>query len=212
MPVLFRQHRSLSRGLGTGGRGAAGRYPALHGCRALDPIQRTQAVGLAPSMAIHALFSTLVYASALQRGDPGDFNSQLIKECRQLRQDDAAGRRWSARNYPGGYTSYGSAHRLQAVSPTFEALRRKLKRHVAAFAAAAEWNLEDRSLEMTDCWVNIMGRHTVHGLHLHPHATLSGTYYAQVPKGSPGTKFEDPRLDRFMAAPPRKFNAKREAQ
>src|SRR4029077_12131145 len=94
----------------------------------------------------------------------------------------------------------------------FEALRRKLKRHVAAFAAAAEWNLDERRLEMTDWWVNIMGRHTGHGLHLHPHATLSGTYYAQVPKGSPGTKFEDPRLDRFMAAPPRKFKAKREAQ
>jgi uncharacterized protein (TIGR02466 family) len=65
---------------------------------------------------------------------------------------------------------------------------------------------------MTDCWINIMPRHTVHGLHLHPHSTLSGTYYVQVPKGSPGTKFEDPRLDRFMAAPPRKPKAKREAQ
>ena len=163
-------------------------------------------------MAIHALFPTLVYESALQRGGSGELNRQLLKECRQLRLDDAAGRRWSARNYPGGYTSYGSAHRLQAVSPTFESLRRKLKRHVAAFAAAAEWNLQDRELEMTDCWVNIMPKHTVHGLHLHPHSTVSGTYYVQVPQGSPGTKFEDPRLDRFMAAPPRKPDAKREAR
>jgi uncharacterized protein (TIGR02466 family) len=163
-------------------------------------------------MAIHALFPTLVYEAALQRGDPGEFNRQLLKECRQLRLDDAAGRRWSAHNYTGGYTSYGSVHRLQTVSPTFESLRRKLKRHVAAFAAAAEWNLEGRDLEMTDCWINIMPRHTVHGLHLHPHSTLSGTYYVQVPKGSPGTKFEDPRLDRFMAAPQRKAKAKREAQ
>jgi uncharacterized protein (TIGR02466 family) len=163
-------------------------------------------------MAIHALFPTLVYEAALQRGDPGEFNRQLLKECRQLRLDDAAGRRWSAHNYTGGYTSYGSVHRLQTVSPTFESLRRKLKRHVAAYAAAAEWNLEGRDLEMTDCWINIMPRHTVHGLHLHPHSTLSGTYYVQVPKGSPGTKFEDPRLDRFMAAPQRKAKAKREAQ
>ncbi|HEX3949932.1 MAG TPA: TIGR02466 family protein [Steroidobacteraceae bacterium] len=162
-------------------------------------------------MAIHALFPTLVYEAALQRGGSSALNRRLLKECRQLRLDDDAGRRWSARNYPGGYTSYGSAHRLQAISPTFESLRRKLNRHVAAFAAAAEWNLEDRELEMTDCWVNIMPRHTVHGLHLHPHSTVSGTYYVQVPKGSPGTKFEDPRLDRFMAAPPRKADAKREA-
>jgi uncharacterized protein (TIGR02466 family) len=163
-------------------------------------------------MPLHALFSTLVYAAALQRGEPGDLNLQLLKECRQLRLDDAAGRRWSKKNYPGGYTSYGSVHRLQTVSPTFEALRRKLKRHIAAFAAAAQWDLAGRALEMTDCWVNIMARQTVHGLHLHPHASLSGTYYVQVPKGSPGTQFEDPRLDRFMAAPPRKQSASRETR
>jgi len=158
------------------------------------------------------LFPTLVYAAALQRGEPGDFNRQLLKECRQLRLDDAAGRRWSKKNYPGGYTSYGSVHRLQTVSPTFEALRRKLKRHIAAFAAAAQWDLSGRALEMTDCWVNIMPRQTVHGLHLHPHASLSGTYYVHVPQGSPGIKFEDPRLDRFMAAPPRKQSASQESR
>jgi uncharacterized protein (TIGR02466 family) len=161
---------------------------------------------------IHSLFPTLLYTSPLQRGDARGLNSQLLKECRQLRLDDAAGRHWSAKNYPGGYTSYGSVHRLQNISPTFETLRGKLNRHVAAFAAAVEWDLKDRELKMTDCWVNIMPRHTVHGLHLHPHATLSGTYYVQVPRGSPGTKFEDPRLDRFMAAPPRKTAARRETR
>lgn len=165
-----------------------------------------------PSSSLHALFPTLVYAAALQRGDPGDFNRQLLKECRQLRLDDAAGRRWSKKNYPGGYTSYGSVHRLQTVSPTFEALRRKLRPHIAAFAAAAQWDLAGRALEMTDCWINIMPRQTVHGLHLHPHASLSGTYYVHVPKGSPGIKFEDPRLDRFMAAPPRKQSAPQETR
>ena len=153
-----------------------------------------------------------MYAAALQRADAREFNRQLLRECLQLRLDDASGRRWSAKNYPGGYTSYGSAHRLQTVSPTFESLRRKLKRHVAAFAAAAEWDLKGRELQMTDCWINIMPRHTVHGLHLHPHSTLSGTYYVQVPKGSPGIKFEDPRLERFMAAPPRKTQARRETR
>jgi uncharacterized protein (TIGR02466 family) len=163
-------------------------------------------------MTVHALFPTFVYAAALQRADSADFNRQLLKECRQLRLDDAAGRRWSKKNYPGGFTSYGSAHRLQTISPTFESLRRKLERHVAAFAAAAEWNLSGHELEMTDCWVNIMGRHTVHGLHLHPHASLSGTYYVQAPRGSPGIKFEDPRLDRFMAAPPRREAASQQTR
>jgi len=153
-----------------------------------------------------------VYAAALQKRGARELNQQLLKECRQLREDDVAGRRWSAKNYPGGYTSYGSVHRLQTVSPTFESLRRKLQRHIAAFSNAVEWDLTGRELKMTDCWVNIMRRHTVHGLHLHPHSSLSGTYYVQVPKGSPGLKFEDPRLERFMAAPPRKTLAARESK
>jgi uncharacterized protein (TIGR02466 family) len=163
-------------------------------------------------MAAHSLFPTIVYAAALEKSKTRDFNRRLLAECLQLREDDAAGRRWSAKNYPGGYTSYGSVHKLQAISPTFESLRLRLKRHVASFASAVEWDLKSRELEMTDCWVNIMPRQTVHGLHLHPHSSLSGTYYVQVPSGSPGIKFEDPRLDRFMAAPPRKPNAKREAR
>jgi len=163
-------------------------------------------------MTTHALFPTLVYAAALQKGDWRAFNRQLLKECRQLREDDAAGRRWSLKNYAGGYTSYGSVHRLQGISPTFDALRRKLNHHVVVFAGALEWDLDGRELEMTDCWINIMPRHTVHSLHLHPHASLSGTYYVQVPAESPGIKFEDPRLDRFMAAPPRKLKARREAR
>jgi len=57
-----------------------------------------------------------------------------------------------------------------------------------------------------------MPKHVVHGLHLHPLSTLSGTYYVRVPAGTPGIKFEDPRLDRFMAAPPRKATAKRETR
>jgi uncharacterized protein (TIGR02466 family) len=62
---------------------------------------------------------------------------------------------------------------------------------------------------MTDCWVNIMGRGALHGPHLHPHSTISGVYYVAVPTGAPGLKFEDPRLERFMAAPPRARGARR---
>jgi uncharacterized protein (TIGR02466 family) len=163
-------------------------------------------------MTIHTLFPTFVYSAALQRNGTAAFNRQLLKECRQLRHDDAAGRRWSAKNYPGGYTSYGSVHWLQRISPTFKALQRKLERHVGAFADAMQWDLTNRELKMTDCWINIMPKHVVHGLHLHPLSTLSGTYYVHVPAGAPGIKFEDPRLDRFMAAPPRLVGAARETR
>jgi uncharacterized protein (TIGR02466 family) len=92
---------------------------------------------------------------------------------------------------------------LQRISPTFAALEGKLGRHVRAFAKAVDWDLAGRELVMTDCWINFMSQHAGHGLHLHPLSTLSGTYYVHVPAGCPGIKFEDPRLDRFMAAPPR---------
>jgi len=159
-------------------------------------------------MKIREYFPTRVYSAALQKSGAPELNRRLLQECRQLRADDAAGRRWSAKNYPGGYTSYGSSHRMQRISPTFEALERKLQSHVKAFAAAVQWNLKGRALSMTDCWVNIMRRRTAHSLHLHPLSTLSGTYYVQVPSRSPGIKFEDPRLDRFMASPPRAANAR----
>ena len=162
------------------------------------------------TLSLHELFPTHVYTSALQRGGSRNLNRQLLKEGRQLREDDHAGRRWSAKNYRGGYTSYGSSHQLHRISPTFQDLERLLTRHVRSFAAAVEWNLAGRKLAMTDCWLNIMSRNAVHGLHLHPLATLSGTYYVQVPRGSPGIKFEDPRLDRYMAAPPRRVPARPE--
>jgi uncharacterized protein (TIGR02466 family) len=136
-------------------------------------------------------------------------NARLLRECQQLRADDAAGRRWSARHYRNGYTSYGSAHRMQRLSPTFAALAREIDRHVAGFARALQFALGTRQLAMTDCWVNIMGCGAVHGLHLHPLSTISGVYYVAVPAGAPGLKFEDPRLARFMAAPPRASAARR---
>jgi len=159
---------------------------------------------------IHALFPTFVYAALLQKSGSRPFNRQLLRESRQLREDDAAGRRWSARNYIGGYTSYGSSHRLHRFSPTFAALERKLSRHVAAFAKAVQWDLDGRELAMTDCWVNIMSNRAAHSLHLHPLSTLSGTYYVHAPRGCAGIKLEDPRLDRFMAAPPRLAGPRRE--
>jgi uncharacterized protein (TIGR02466 family) len=127
-----------------------------------------------------------------------------------VRDHDTDGQRWSKKNYPGGYTSYGSLCRMQKMSSTFMELERKLNRHVNAFAKRLDLDLEGRELAMTDCWINIMPHQVVHGLHLHPLSTLSGTYYVKTPAGCSGIKFEDPRLDRFMAAPPRKADCRPE--
>jgi uncharacterized protein (TIGR02466 family) len=149
-------------------------------------------------------FATQIYQAPLRVRGLRALNSKLLQEIRQLRADDEAGRRWSKRNYPAGFTSYGSASRLHEHSPTFAAFARHLAPHVRAFARALDLDLEGRALSMTDCWANSMRRGATHGLHLHPLSTISGTYYVQVPRGASGIKFEDPRLDRMMAAPPRR--------
>ncbi len=155
------------------------------------------------STGLQSLFPTRILAAPLQRQADAAFNRQLLRECLQLREDDAAGRAWSKTNYLGGFTSYGSVSRMHQMSPTFARLAKRIDRHVARFAKELQFDLRDRQLEMTDCWVNIMPQGVVHSLHLHPLSTFSGTYYVQTPRGVPGLKFEDPRLDRYMAAPPR---------
>jgi uncharacterized protein (TIGR02466 family) len=157
-------------------------------------------------MAVRALFPTLLYQARL--AEPGNrFSQVLADECQALTASDSAGRRWSARHYRGGYTSYGSLDRLHLVSSVFDAVRRRIDPHVRRFARALHYDLAGRQLAMTDCWLNVMSQQAVHGLHLHPLSVVSGTYYVAVPRGAGMLKFEDPRLSRLMAAPPRRRDA-----
>ncbi len=108
-------------------------------------------------MAIRAFFPTLVYRAALEgaRGAAG-FNRTLADECQALAASDVAGKRWSARNYLGGYTSYGSHDRLHLVSSVFAALRKRIDPHVRAYVRRLHYDLGGRRLAMTDCWLNVM--------------------------------------------------------
>ncbi len=158
-------------------------------------------------MPLRAWFPTYIYCEPLQPRGLARLNDELAEECARLREFDAAGRRWSAKHYPGGYTSYASMNTLHTFSSTFAALEQKIARHVKAYAKALEMDLQGRTVQMTDCWVNIMPPTAAHSLHLHPLSFISGTYYVRTPKGCSGLKFEDPRLDRFMAAPPKRAGA-----
>lgn len=158
-------------------------------------------------MPVRSFFPTRIYTAALPKSRAAALNARLLRECLQLAQDDRAGQRWSRSSYPGGFTSYASASRMHEVSPTFDALRRAIDRHVRRFADELEFDLGGAPLRMTDCWVNVMPPGVTHGLHLHPLSTISGTYYVRVPRGAPGLKLEDPRLDRYMGAPPRTADA-----
>ena len=159
-------------------------------------------------MPVRSWFPTQIYCEPLQPAGLARFNAGLADECRRLRDFDDAGRRWSAKNYPGGYTSYASMNELHRFSSTFGTLEKKLLRHARAFARTLELDLRGRTVRMSDCWVNIMPPTAAHSLHLHPLSFLSGTYYVATPRGCPGLKFEDPRLSKFMAAPPRLTSAR----
>ena len=77
----------------------------FHRCRAAEGGE-TGAVP--PLMPARSWFPTFIYREPLQSAGLVRFNAELADECRRLRDFDAAGRRWSAKNYPGGYTSYAS--------------------------------------------------------------------------------------------------------
>ena len=163
-------------------------------------------------MPIRTWFPTHIYCEPLQKSGLAQLNVDLAEECRRLRDFDTAGRKWSAKNYPGGYTSYASMNELHRFSSTFADLGRKLTRHVRAFARSLDMDLRGRAINLSDIWVNIMPPTAAHSLHLHPLSFISGTYYVVTPKGCPGLKFEDPRLGKFMAAPPKLPGARRENQ
>ena len=132
-------------------------------------------------MATRALFPTLIFKEAIGGAEPARFNQDLADECRSLAASDAAGQRWSADHYLGGYTSYGSLDRLHLVSSLFARLRRRIDPQVRAFAKALHYDLAGCTVAMTDCWANVMPAGVVHSLHLHPTSFISGTYYVEVP-------------------------------
>ena len=172
------------------------------------PKLRTLRMGYAGRVPIQYLFRTPVYSAPLKSSSAASLNSRLLRECLQLRHEDRSGRAWSVRNYPGGYTSYNSRSRLQRISPTFANLESCIGRHVRRFANSLDLDLRGKRLEMTDCWVNIM-RHRV----AHRAASASALDHQRDllcagASGSAGLKFEDPRLERFMAAPPRRLRAR----
>lgn len=164
-------------------------------------------------MAIQSFFPTLIYYDRLAPQRLHSLNKELVKECYQVAAEDLEGRRWSDKNYPGGYTSYGSLAQMHQMSSTFAKLQGWLDKHVAKFAKRLDFDLnEERKLEMTGCWINIVPKHTYHSLHLHPISTISGTYYVNTPEDGGDFRIEDPRLSKMMAQPPRKTRARSDNQ
>jgi uncharacterized protein (TIGR02466 family) len=154
-----------------------------------------------------SFFPTLIYQAPLL--EPRSLLLREIgRETSIIRKIDTEGIAWSEQNYTDGFTSYGSMDKLHQSSPTFAELEKAIDRHVSKFARKQNWDLGGGRLRMSTCWVNVMPLGAAHGLHLHPLSVVSGTFYVTTPRGSSPLKFEDPRMDKFMAQPPRKAQSK----
>ena len=154
------------------------------------------------------LFVTQIHEAMI--GD-GELLGELAHSIRTLARDDEAGRRWSREHRYSGYTSYASLNDLPRRDPAFAKLAKLLLRHASSFGEAS--GFEPRSKPRLDSlWVNLLKTGGHHSGHIHPHSTISGTLYVEVPKGSGAIRFEDPRLPLMMAAPPRRKDADEELQ
>lgn len=154
-----------------------------------------------------SLFATDIYRAKL--GGPGvpHLLGDLATTIRQLAMDDAAGKRWSAENGYGGYTSYASLDDLAWRDSAVAELQARLDKHVAAFAKQLGFDLRGRQLACDSLWVNLLKPGAQHTAHIHPGSAISGTIYIEVPPGASAIRFEDPRLGLMMAAPQVKTSA-----
>ncbi len=145
-----------------------------------------------------------IFATIIGRGTiPGHalLNRKLLVDIKDFSRRDKVGKEWSSKNYVGGYTSYASLPDLHLRAPSFDQFSDLMQPHAEAFAKAQGWAMKGIDLQMTDCWMNIMPKHTLHSLHMHPHSVISGTYYVTVAKGSASLRLEDPRVNFYMNAP-----------
>ncbi len=148
---------------------------------------------------IRTLFPTHLYHAKLGDIDP----TELEANCLGIAEDDEAGQQWCDDNDFPGYTSYASLTDLPWRFPIFQDVVTALDGHVAQFATALQFDLGDKPLRLEDIWINILPEGGIHTAHIHPHSVISGTTYVAMPPGTSAIKFEDPRHQMMMAAPPR---------
>ena len=160
-----------------------------------------------PASPITLAFATSIYRAKLGGPALPAFLDHLRIAARALAQEDAAGQAWSHDAGYAGYTSYASIDDLPARSPTFATLVERLSPHLAAFADDLDFDLRGHAPVIDSIWVNILEPGGSHTGHIHTNSVISGTVYVDVPEGSSAIRFEDPRLDKMMAAPPRKARA-----
>lgn len=132
--------------------------------------------------------------------------SDLTQSIHALAREDAAGKRWSKEHGFAGYTSYASLNDLPKRYPAISELTKRLKAEARKFAEECGFSPEEKP-KLDSLWANLLKAKGHHSAHIHPHSSISGTFYVAVPQGSGAIRFEDPRLPLMMAAPQRRLDA-----
>ncbi|MBU6154828.1 MAG: hypothetical protein KGP28_11045 [Bdellovibrionales bacterium] len=148
-------------------------------------------------------FETLIEQKRL--GIPSGLQREIRNTALRLPEVDRVGLRWSKKNYPNGYTSYGSLSELHRNFTVFDRLRSALDPEARSFSRKLGLKVSGHELVLTSLWVNLMPEGCYHAFHHHPRSVISGTYYVDVPRGSSPLRVEDPRAPLFMASPARKI-------
>lgn len=159
------------------------------------------------SSKVRQVFPTYICQGSLPSAQARRINKQLKREIEILQKIDRHGMAWSKKYFPNMYTSYATLTKLHETSPYFAELKKLIDPHVRKFIRKQQWALMGRKIEMTTCWANSSRKGSHHTMHLHPYAVISGVYYVEAPPGSSVLKLEDPRMQSYMAAPPRGNNA-----
>ncbi|RUS64926.1 hypothetical protein EGN72_02250 [Pseudorhodobacter sp. E13] len=156
---------------------------------------------------VSSLFATQLYRATLTEFGDKISAEELENTCLGIAEDDEAGQNWCVENDYAGYTSYASLDDLPWRDPLFKQVAKALDKHVAAFAETLAFDLGGKKLILDSLWINILPQGGIHTSHIHPHSVISGTTYVAMPEGASAIKFEDPRLQMMMAAPPRRADA-----
>jgi len=153
--------------------------------------------------ALRALFPTFM----LEADYPGfqQEKNALLRRVYAIRDEDEAGRQWSAQHYPHGYTSYHSQDQLYSA-PVFKNMVDYLFECAYDFGAKQFWDLDHFELIMTQLFCNINGKDCVHNDHVHPYSQISGVIYLKADAGTSTIHFNDPRTARWMVPAPLKQN------
>ena len=156
-----------------------------------------------PKMILRALFPTFLHEARY----PGfaDEKEQLIRRIREIREEDQAGREYSAQHYPYGFTSFRSRDRLY-TDPAFRNLVDFMFQVAYDYGHKQYWDLENFELAMTQLWCNINSRYNYHRDHVHPYSQISGVFYIQCESGAAPISLKDPRPARWMVPAPLREN------